>query len=316
MESLRTIKNRIRSIKNTSQITKAMEMVAASKMRRAQEFAINTRFYTIKSLELLANLGSRVKDVKHFLLEKPQTEKICFLVATSDKGLCGGYNSSVLNAVMAAAKKYETSSPSTGSGYKNIDIVAVGKRGADFLKSKGFNIVATFSGYGDYADISETSAVSQFLLDSQKERKYRDIIAFYNKFISTLKQKPMSHEIAPFNFDILKEVAKEIIPESGRYSDLKNEFLQAEGQNYEYIFEPTPEEVLKNILPDLFEIVVHYIILEANASEHSARMMAMKNASENTKDILKELNLSYNKARQANITRELSEISAGAEALK
>lgn len=307
MESLRTIKNRIRSIKNTSQITKAMEMVAASKMRRAQEFAINTRFYTIKSLELLANLGSRVKDVKHFLLEKPQAEKICFLAATSDKGLCGGFNSSVLNLVLSEAKKYNKS---------DIDIVAVGKRGADFLKNKGFNVVATFSGYGDYADISETSAVSQFLLDCQKERKYGDIVAFYNKFISTLKQKPMSHEIAPFNFDILKEVAKEIIPESGRYSDLKNEFLQAEGQNYEYVFEPSPEEVLKNILPDLFEIVVHYIILEANASEHSARMMAMKNASENTKDILKELNLSYNKARQANITRELSEISAGAEALK
>lgn len=307
MESLRTIKNRIRSIKNTSQITKAMEMVAASKMRRAQEFAINTRFYTIKSLELLANLGSRVKDIRHFLLEKPQTEKICFLAVTSDKGLCGGFNSSVLNAVLAAAKKYNKS---------DIDIVAVGKKGADFLKSKGFNVVATFSGYGDYVDVSETSAVSQFLLDSQKERKYSDIFAFYNKFISTLKQKPMSHEIAPFNFDILKEVAKEIIPESGRYSDLKNEFLQTEGQNYEYFFEPTPEEVLKNILPDLFEIVVHYIILEANASEHSARMMAMKNASENTKDILKELNLSYNKARQANITRELSEISAGAEALK
>lgn len=307
MESLRTIKNRMRSIKNTSQITKAMEMVAASKMRRAQEFAINTRFYTIKSLELLANLGSRVKDVKHFLLEKPQSDKVCFLAVASDKGLCGGFNSSVLSAVMAEAKKYEKG---------NIDIVAVGKRGADFLKNKGFNVVATFSGFGDYADISETSAVARFLLDCQKEGRYRDVFAFYNKFISTLKQKPMNHEIAPFNFEVLKEVAKEIIPESGRYSDLKNEFLQTEGQNYEYIFEPSSEEVLKNILPNLFEIVVHYIILEANASEHSARMMAMKNASENTKDILKELNLSYNKARQANITRELSEISAGAEALK
>ncbi len=177
-------------------------------------------------------------------------------------------------------------------------------------------MVAVFFGFGDYADISETSAVSQFLLDCQKEKKYQRISSFYNKFISTLKQKSMSHEITPFNFEILKEVAKEIIPENGRYSDLKNEFLQTEGQNYEYIFEPSPEKVLENLLPELFEIIIHYIILEANASEHSARMMAMKNASENTKDILRELNLSYNKARQANITRELSEISAGAEALK
>lgn len=305
--SLRNIKNRIRSIKSTSQITKAMEMVAASKMRRAQESAVNTRFYTIKSLELLANLGSRMKEAKHYLLEKLQSEKVCFLVVTSDKGLCGGFNGSVLNAVMTAANKYDKN---------NIDIVAVGKKGADFLKIKGFNVVAIFSGYGDYADIAETSAVSLFLLDCQKEKKYADIFAFYNKFISTLKQKVFSHEIAPLNFEILKEVAKEIIPESGRYSDLKSEFLQTEGQNYEYIFEPSAGAIMENILPDLFQIVVHYIILEANASEHSARMVAMKNASDNAKDILEELRLIYNKARQANITKELSEISAGAEALK
>lgn len=309
MESTKVIKNRIRSIKNTSQITKAMEMVAASKMRKAQEFAINTRFYAIKSLELLANvsINMKAKEYKHYLLDQPEkAEKICFVVLTSDKGLCGGFNSSLLNIVLKESKKYDM---------ENIEIVAVGKKGADALKSKGFEIAAEFSGFGDYIQLEETDAVANFLLAAQKAERYKSIFVFYNKFISTLKQTPFIHQLAPLDFNILKEITLDIIPETGRHSELKTEFLQKETETSEYVFEPSSEAVFENLLPKLFEITAHYVILEANASEHSARMMAMKNASENAKDILKELGLIYNRARQSSITKEISEISAGAEAL-
>lgn len=310
MESAKIIKTRIKSIKNTSQITKAMEMVAASKMRKAQEFAINTRFYAIKSLELLANISAhmRTKEYRHYLLEQPaDSEKICFLVLTSDKGLCGGFNSSIINMTLAEAKKY---------GIQNIEIVTVGKKGADAFKNKGFKIAAEFAGFGDYIEIEETRAVSQFLIDSQKNGKYKYIFVFYEKFISTLRQTPFIHQLVPLDFEILKEVARGVIPETGKYSELKEEFLQKDTDTNEYIFEPSPQAVLENILPMLFEIAVHYVILEANASEHSARMIAMKNASENARDILKELGLAFNRARQSSITKEISEISAGAEILK
>lgn len=306
--SLRIIKNRIKSIQNTSQITKAMEMVAASKMRKAQEMAINTRFYTIKALELLSNLASSFKDVSHYLIEAPKTtERFCFLVVTSDKGLCGGFNSSVLNSVLKSIEKY---------GKDNVDIVAIGKRGSDFLKHKKINIVASFADFGDYVELEETAAIARLLMEYQKEGKYKETHIFYNKFISTLKQRQFSYKILPLDFEILKDVAKEIIPDSGRYSDLKNDFLQKDEPRLEYVLEPSKMSIVENLLPSLFEIQVHYAVLESNASEHSARMVAMKSASDNAKSIIEELRLIYNKARQANITKELSEISAGAEALK
>lgn len=307
MDSLRAIKNRIKSIKNTSQITKAMEMVAASKMRKAQEFAINTRFYAIKALELITNLSSSLKDIKHYLLDIPESERVCFLVVTSDKGLCGGYNSTVLNAVLKFSEKYDK---------KNIDIIAVGKKGSDFLKGRRFNIAASFSGFGDYVELDETTPVARILVDYQKEGRYKEVFIFYNKFISTLKQKVFSHKILPFDFDVFKEISKEIIPETGRYSEFKKEFAQAKSTEEEYILEPSADKIADVLLPSLFEIQIHCAIMESNAAEHSARMVAMKSASDNAKDIMEDLKLIYNKARQANITKELSEISAGAEALK
>lgn len=306
--SLRVIKNRIKSIQNTSQITKAMEMVAASKMRRAQEMAINTRFYTIKALELLSNLSVSLKDISHYLKESPKdAEKFCFLIITSDKGLCGGFNSSVLNSAMKAIEKY---------GKENVDVVAIGKKGSDFLKYKKINVVASFSDFGDHVELEETAAVARLLMEYQKNGKYKEIYIFYNKFISTLKQKQFSYKILPLDFEILGEVAKEIIPDSGRYSELKEEFLQKSESKSEYVFEPSKEAVAENLLASLFEIQIHYAVLESNSSEHSARMVAMKSASDNAKSIIEELRLIYNKARQANITKELSEISAGAESLR
>src|SRR3989344_3054091 len=310
MESLRVIKNRIRSITNTAQITKAMEMVAASKMRKAQEYALGSRFYVVKALELLSNVVQSGGIVTHYLLNKPETKKICFLVITSDKGLCGGANSVVLGRASASASR---------AGKDNVDIVAVGKKGADFFRHKGFNVIASFSGFGDYAKLADTLPVARLLMDYQKEGRYAEVTVFYNKFISTLKQTVFAHTVFPFDLNTLRDIAKEIIPETGRYANFRKDFLQnsiPEELPADYIFEPSSMAVLDRLLPQLFKIEIHSIILEANASEHSARMVAMKNASDNAKGIIGDLKLIYNTARQAAITKELSEISAGAEALK
>ena len=310
MESLRVIKNRIRSITNTAQITKAMEMVAASKMRKAQEYALGSRFYVVKALELLSNVVQSGGIVTHYLLNKPETKKICFLVITSDKGLCGGANSVVLSRASASASR---------AGKDNVDIVAVGKKGADFFRHKGFNVIASFSGFGDYAKLVDTLPVARLLMDYQKEGRYAEVTVFYNKFISTLKQTVFAHTVLPFDLNTLRDIAKEIIPETGRYANFRKDFLQnsiPEELPADYIFEPSSMAVLDRLLPQLFKIEIHSIILEANASEHSARMVAMKNASDNAKGIIGDLKLIYNTARQAAITKELSEISAGAEALK
>lgn len=308
MDSLRVIKNRIRSITNTAQITKAMEMVAASKMRKAQDYALQSRFYTVKALEFLSNIIESGGAIRHYLLEKPKTDRVCFLVITSDKGLCGGHNSSVLDLVLSEVYRRDKD---------NIDVVAVGKKGADFLKHKGVSVVADFSGFGDFIKLADTSPVARLLAGYQEKGMYAEVIVFYSKFISTLRQTVFMHSVLPFSFSKLREIAKEIIPETGRYSDFKKDFLQEErtaGQS-EYIFEPSAPAVFDSILPMLFEIEIHSVMLEANASEHSARMVAMKSASDNAKGIIGDLKLIYNTARQAGITRELSEISAGAEAL-
>ena len=180
-------------------------------------------------------------------------------------------------------------------------------------------MAVSFSGFGDYAQLADTLPVARLLMNYQKENRYAEVTVFYNKFISTLKQTVFTHTVLPFDFNILRDIAKEIIPETGRYADFRKDFLQnsmLEVSPADYIFEPSPMAVLDRLLPQLFEIEIHSIILEANASEHSARMVAMKNASDNAKDIISGLKLIYNTARQAAITKELSEISAGAEALK
>ena len=229
-------------------------------------------------------------------------------MVTSDKGLCGGANSVVLGRASASASR---------AGKDNVDIVAVGKKGADFFRHKGFNVIASFSGFGDYAKLADTLPVARLLMDYQRESRYAEVTVFYNKFISTLKQTVFAHTVLPFDLNTLRDIAKEIIPETGRYADLKKDFLQSavpEMLSADYIFEPSPMAVLDRLLPQLFEIEIHSIILEANASEHSARMVAMKNATDKSGELMGDLQLAYNQARQAGITREIAEISGGAAA--
>jgi len=300
MKSTREIKHRMRSIGNTQQITRAMEAVSATKMRRSQEFALIARPYAEHALRLLGNVSEKTSPTLHPLLEKRRGKKVCLIVITSDKGLCGGYNGGILRK----AQEYLDNSKFS------IDIVVVGKKARDYFKFRNYSLAGEFIGFGDFVRMEETLPVSERILMDWKEKKYSKIVCAYTNFISTLKQAAVIRQILPITKEAIEEIVAGITPERGRYIE------QASSFNYTYLFEPSREKVLDELLPLLVKIKIHHMILEANASEHSARMVAMKNASENAEEILGELNLFYNKARQAAITEQIAEVTAGREAME
>lgn len=307
MKSTRDIKHRMKSIENTKQITRAMEAVSATKMRRSQEFALIARPYAESALRMLGNVSERTARKLHHLLEKRREGKTCLVVITSDKGLCGGYN----GAVLRKAHEYINNSNS------DIDIIVIGKKARDYFKFRNYSLAGEFIGFGDFVRIDETLPISERILNDWQEKKYSKIICAYTNFISTLRQEAVIRAILPITKKSIEEIVAAIAPERGKYAEqTQDSRLKTQGFNYQYLFEPSREKVLDELLPLLVKIKIHHMILEANASEHSARMVAMKNASENAEEILGELNLFYNKARQALITEQISEVTAGREALE
>ncbi len=304
MISAREIKVKIRSINNTKQITKAMEMVSASKMRKSQLVALNSRPYCEKALQMLGELSAHTDARLHPLLNKIEG-KTALLVITSDKGLCGGLNSNVLKKAYKLAKE------------KNADVIVVGKRARDFFSRRNFNIAAEFFGIGDTVKTEEASPIAEFLINNYGEGKYGSILAVYTNFLSTLKQEAVVRQVLPVSIEGIKEIVAGIVPERGRFSgDVLKQKEEVYPYSYEYVYEPSPQIVLDRLLKELLHVQVYHMILESNASEHSARMMAMKNATESAQKLIDELTLTFNNVRQAAITRELSEITAGAEALQ
>lgn len=300
--ALRDIKRRIKTTGNMRQITKAMEAVSASKMRKSQLAALGARLYSVKALEILANLGNVARN--HWFFSENKSDKIGILLVTSDKGLCGGYNAAVLKKADNLIKSHP----------RDFEFIAVGKKATSYLKRRNYNVNGEFISFGDYAKPEETSPVARLISDRYKKGKYKEVWTIYTNFISTLKQEAALRKILPVDINFVKEIIEGVIPRYGKFSEKrKNEpgfFI------YEYVLEPSPDEIFNTLIPSLFEIMIHHIILESNASEHSARMVAMRNASQNASDILKELALSYNKARQSEITKELLEVIAGKEALE
>ncbi len=306
MLSTREAKVKIRSINNTKQITKAMEMVSASKMRRSQQVALGSRFYCEKALQILGNLSEHTDYNLHPLLERRPVSKAGLLVITSDKGLCGGFNSNILKKVQKFLE------------VEKADVIAVGKRARDFFLWRKINVAESFTGFGDSIKIEEILPIADTLIKWYQEKKYDSVTVVYTKFLSTLKQEAVVRQILPINIESIKEIVASILPERGKFSDLKKEKKEIDfrGYNYEYLYEPSSESVLNNLLPDLFRIQIYHMILESNASEHSARMVAMRNASDSAQNLIEELTLYFNKARQSAITKEISEITAGSEAIQ
>jgi len=316
-ESVQSLKKRIKSVGNINKITQAMELVAATKMRRAQEIALASRPYALTALDLLANV-SLVEHELPQLLKKRKVKNTLFVLMASDKGLAGAFNSSLLKRF----EKYIA----THKKEKEDFFIAIGEKTNAYLAKKGYNIVKKFVSVGDYTTTTQVQPLADFIVEGYLEKMWDKVIIFSTHFKSALKQEPLIREILPVNFESIKETIKEITPATGKFADIIKEqnldfgqngpaFAKGSGEAREYLIEPSPKVVLEDLAKHLLFMQVYHLILEANASEHSARRMAMKTASDNAKDLSEKLQLQYNKSRQAGVTTQIIEITAGAESL-
>ena len=290
MANTRDIRRRIKSVKNTAQITKAMQMVAASKMRKAQQAALAGHPYSQILNRVLVSLRDMVSADSHPLLEVRPVKKTLVLLVTSDKGLCGALNTNVLRE--AAQLDQE-----------NTLFVASGKKGASFIARTGRKMIADFA-LPDNPTFLQTKAISRFCLDKFLSGEVDRVNVLYPKFVNTLVQKPQLVTLLP----ITDEKAEGVSPTGA-------EIAGSEATGAQFLFEPDADEVLNSVLPYYFHFEVFQMILDARASEQSARMVAMKSATDNAKGLVKDLTLEYNKARQASITTELLEITTAQMAL-
>ena len=287
MPSTREIRRRIRSVKNMTQITRAMEMVSASKMRRAQRNVLATRPYADRMLDVMGELTDRAVGTRSgTLLEvRPNVRAVGLIVVTPDKGLTGA----MITNVLRRAGRFILDEQARG---RQVETLAVGKKGRDFLLRTGQNLVAEVTKLGDYPRLVDTLGIATSVINGFREGRYDEVYVIYGEFINTLVQRPALKRLLPV--------------------EAPNE---PDEKKWDYTYEPGQEEVLRELLPRFVEVQLYQAILESIASEHSARMVAMRNATDNAKDLTRDLTLSYNKTRQANITKEVSEIASGAAAL-
>lgn len=312
MASLQEIKRRIKSVTSTSQITKAMELVSATKMRKSQETALRSRPYAIEALRILAEMTHRTAYKPALMTERAVKTTAVVLVA-SDRGLAGAFNSNVFRA-------FETKLNHVLNGEGKYTFIAVGRKAEEYLGRKGVHIERSYKDFGDYIEMDETKPLSELLIQGFLEYRWDKVVVVSTHFRTTLKQDVVVREVLPVHARKVRDTVRELVPAYGRFSEIGHG-LPGTGiargfkEDFEYLIEPDPQTVLDALAPELVKIAIHDLVLEANASEHSARMVAMKNASENAGELKEGLNLEYNKSRQAGITREISEIVAGAEAL-
>jgi len=307
MASAQNLKRRIKSVTNIGTITKAMELVAATKMRRSEELALTSRPYAYTALELLGILADLKEVTLPELLRPREVKRTAFVLVTSDKGLAGSFNSSVIKQFESFMKKgaIDVSDP-------DHSFIAIGQKAKNYLGRKKVNIVASFHHVGDFTEPEETDPVAEFLISGYLEHDFDSAIVFFSTFVTALRQDAVAREFLPVTYDAVKQSIEDTIPRAGKYSDYARSESFFEGRDKEYIIEPSPAEVLAELAPKLLKTRIYHAILEANASEHSARRMAMKNASENASDLSQTLNLEYNKSRQAAITNQIIEVTSGA----
>ncbi len=287
-----------------------MEVVSATKMRKSQGFALAARPYAVASLEMVQNLLARTPaNQLPPLLTAREIKKSCLVVITSDKGLAGALNANVLKKAESHINQYKVLR-------RPYILMAVGEKAKDYFERRDSIPLRSFWGYGDYSSLVETSEVADAILAGFLDGSWDEVYAAYTNFRTRLVEVAVIKKILPATGEGIAEAVKSILPERGRFANLQPPTSNLQPRyNYEYKFEPSPEDILEGLAPQLIKMHIHHIILESNASEHSARMVAMKNASDNARDLIGDLTLAYNKERQAGITRELIEVAAGAEAI-
>lgn len=288
MPSTREIRRRIRSVRNLAQITRAMEMVSASKMRRAQRNVLATRPYADRLRDVMSSLTARSSGSrKGTLLEvRPEVKSVALILITPDRGLAG----SLVANILRRTARFILDEREKG---RTVKVMAIGKKGRDFLTRSGQDLTAEITKLGDYPKLADVLGVATNVIEGFLKGEFDEAYVVYSQFVNTLVQRPAVRRILPVEAESSGEVAK----------------------GSEFNFEPDQDVVLKELLPRFAEVQIYQSVLESIASEHSARMVAMRNATDNAKELRRELTLTYNKTRQANITKEVSEIASGAAAL-
>lgn len=280
---MRDIRRRIKSIKSTQQITKAMKLVAAAKLRRAQERVIAARPYARLTREVLSRVAAAPAEYTHPLLEVREPRRVAYVIMTADRGLCGGFNANLIRKTLHEIRAYD-----------NVSLITVGRKGRDFFRRLGYDIKAQFIGLGEDIQFAKAREIAHTLIEAYTQQEFDEIYMVYSEFRSAISQRPVTVKLLP-----VEPPAEE----------------KKQQWSTEYIFEPDPGQVLDILLPRYVETMVYSALLESKASEHGARMTAMGSATDNAAELINKLTISLNRARQAAITTEISEIVSGAAAL-
>lgn len=295
MASSREIRNKIKSVKNTQKITRAMEMVAASKMRKAQDRMKKARPYGEKIRNVAAHMSKASVEYRHpFLIDRNSVKRVGIIVVTSDKGLCGGLNTNVLRRVLNEIRSWEAEG-------EQVEVCCIGNKGLGFMSRLGTQIISQVTGLGDTPNIEKLIGAVKIVLDAYTEDRFDKVYIFYNRFVNTMKQLPVMEQLLPLTDEHMRKDDQDT--------------AKAARAPWDYIYEPEAKPIIDDIMIRYIEALVYQAVAENMASEQSARMVAMKAASDNAGNLIDELTLIYNKSRQAAITKELSEIVGGAAAV-
>lgn len=289
--STKIIKRRIRSVANTKKITKAMELVSAAKMRKAVRNTLASRAYASTAWEIVLRLSEKADRNHHPLFAEREPKRIAVILVSSNRGLCGAFNANIAKKALGITKQYTA-----------IDFLTLGKKARDVIRRSGAAIAADFEKQDVTTAVAEISALAHTVIEGFTKGTYDRIYVAYTDFISSLRQEAVVKQLLPI--EAVDARAPLVSPRS------------ALAESYEYIFEPSPETLFNDLLPRLITLQVYQATLESDASEHSARMLAMRNATDAAGDMIADLTLSFNQARQAGITQEIAEISGGKAALE
>jgi len=299
--ALKQIKNKIVATKKTGQVTKAMESVSAVKMRKSQERAFLGRPYVHAAMKILSRIANANHGLQHPLITPREGEGTLAVIVTSDKGLAGSVNSAVLKQAEKLFKNEKT-----------VDVLAIGRKAVEFAHREKKTTLATYTNISDGVTIEDLYSMADRVIEAFKTGEYTKVVVIYQNFVSTFEQTPVVRQVLPVVAEEITDVMRGIKPRTGRFSE---DALEHVGF-IPYKIEPSAEEVLNTLIPQLVQVVLYHALLESKASEHSARMVAMKNATDKSKEVIKALTIKFNKQRQAKITAEISEITAGVEAMK
>lgn len=299
--ALKQVKNKIISTKKTGQVTKAMESVSAVKMRKSQEQAFVSRPYIHAALRILSRISNSQDGLSHSFAAVRTEGKTLLVIVTSDKGLAGSVNSAVLKQAEDFFAKHD-----------EVDVLAIGRKALEFARRQKKEVVGEYVNVSDNVTLADVYAMSDIIMKAFTAETYKSVEVLYQNFISTFEQEPTNRHMLPLDPAEIHFMMRGIRPVTGKFS---NDLAEVDTV-VDYLVEPSATEVLDVLIPQLVQIMLFHALLESKACEHSARMVAMKNATDKTKEVAKALTLVYNKERQAAITAEVSEITGGIEAMK